>query len=239
MVVYNQRILVVDKDINIRQALENMLTALGYKVFLASNGKEALLSFANNQPDLVILDIILPKLDGYEVCRNIRENSQIPIIILMALNNTSNQVLGLELGADDYIIKPFSPTELEARIKSVLRRADLSLQKPKKSEQKIFRIGNLAINLDKKAVLKNDLRIKLTATEYSVFELLIENSGKSISRKKILENVWGYTPERDIDARIVDVHISRLRAKLEENPGKPDFIITVRGKGYMFPEHCF
>ena len=166
-------------------------------------------------------------------------NSQIPIIILTALNNTSNQVLGLELGADDYIIKPFSPTELEARIKSVLRRADLSLQKPKKSEQKIFRIGNLAINLDKKAVLKNDLRIKLTATEYSVFELLIENSGKSISRKKILENVWGYTPERDIDARIVDVHISRLRAKLEENPGKPDFIITVRGKGYMFPEHCF
>ena len=239
MVVYNQRILVVDKDINIRQALENMLTALGYTVFLASNGKEALLSFANNQPDLVILDIILPKLDGYEVCRNIRENSQIPIIILTALNNTSNQVLGLELGADDYIIKPFSPTELEARIKSVLRRADLSLQKPKKSEQKIFRIGNLAINLDKKAVLKNDLRIKLTATEYSVFELLIENSGKSISRKKILENVWGYTPERDIDARIVDVHISRLRAKLEENPGKPDFIITVRGKGYMFPEHCF
>jgi OmpR family response regulator RpaB len=239
VVVYNPRILVVDKDINIRQALENMLTALGYKVFLASNGKEALLSFTNNQPDLVILDIVLPKLDGYEVCRKIRDNSQVPLIILTALNNTSNQVLGLELGADDYIIKPFSPTELEARIKSVLRRVNLTLQKPKKSEHTNFQIGNLTINLDKKAVSKNDLRIKLTATEYSVFELLIENSGKSISRKKILENVWGYTPERDIDARIVDVHISRLRAKIEETPGKPDFIVTVRGKGYMFPGHCF
>ena len=232
--VYKEKILVVDYDVPLSLILATKLNILGYKVLLASNGKDALNTFNREQPNLVILDILLPKLDGYEVCRKIRENSQVPIIILTALGGISHKVTGLNLGADDYIIKPFSLKELEARIYSVLRRAGLSTRKFKKGFLNIFYVANLIINIEKRQVLKNGTRIKLTEIEFTLLELLIKNAGKKLSRTTILDNIWGYTPERDVDTRVVDVHISRLRSKLEEDPSKPILILTARGAGYIF-----
>jgi len=230
--LYNKKILIADNERDIAKLLKTRLSSLGYKTFLASNGNEALTNFTNHEPDLVLLDVMLPKLDGYEVCRKIRATSSVPIIILTALGNISNRVLGLELGADDYVIKPFSPKELEARIKSALRRSSLKLSKlPKVKTQ--LQIGNFVVDINTKIILKRNLKIKLTEIEYNLLELLIRNTGKNLSRITILNNVWGYTPERYIDTRIVDVHISRLRSKIEENPSKPDLIVTVRGIGYM------
>jgi len=232
-----QKILVVDNEIKIRQLLAKRLTILGYKVFLASNGKEALQNFTNKQPDLIVLDIILSKLDGYEVCRRIRMNSHVPIIILTALDSISDRVMALEIGADDYIIKPFSLNEFEARIRSLLRRSSLTFQTLPNKKRKRLQIGNLYVDMNTKTISKNNLRIKLTILEYSILELLIENAGKKLSRLTILNNIWGYTPERYVDNRIVDVHISRLRLKIEDNPSNPDIILTVRGFGYMLQRH--
>jgi len=231
--IYNQKILIVDEDFTLLQLLKTRLTILGYETILASTGKDALISFRKEQPDLVILDIILPKLDGYEVCRTIRLDSQVPIIILTTLSSLSNRITGLELGADDYITKPFSPSELEARIKSVLRRYNFqkSLSPPKKKK---IQISNLSIDMNDRVISKTNSKIKLTSIEYNLLRLLIENAGEKLSRTTILNNVWGYTPERSVDSRIVDVHISRLRSKIEEDPSNPDLILTIRGTGYMF-----
>ena len=231
--VYKEKILVVDYDVPLSLILATKLNILGYKVLLASNGKDALNTFNREQPNLVILDILLPKLDGYEVCRKIREGSQVPIIMLTSLGGISDRVLGLELGADDYVVKPFSPKELEARIRAVLRRTHPKQKTQLEKKQNFFYLGDLVIDLNKKIVIKNDLRILLTGIEFSLLELLISNAGKRLSRTTILDNVWGYTPERYVDTRVVDVHISRLRSKLEKDPGNPDFIITARGVGYM------
>jgi OmpR family response regulator RpaB len=230
---YNEKILIVDDEPNILHILGTRLRLKGYSILFASDGKEALAVFIKETPDLVILDIMLPRLDGYEVCRQIREFSQVPIIMLTALGNVSEKILGLELGADDYIVKPFSPKELEARIKTVLRRAIAQSGGHSKTKV-IYQLGNLVINLEKQDVLKNNEKIKLTSLEFNLLLLLINNSGKRLSRTEILDNIWGYTPERYIDTRLVDVHISRLRSKLEEDPGTPDLILTARGTGYMF-----
>lgn len=235
---YNEKILVVDDEINIRQILETRLSIRGYTVILASNGEEALDLFCKEKPDLVILDIMLPVINGHEVCSKIRERSHIPIIMLTALGDISDRVLGLELGADDYVIKPFSPKELEARIRSVLRRTNstkvLSLQNKNKN---ILQIGNLTIDTNKRQVFKGKKRIKLTGMEFNLLELLVTKAGERLSRSLILERVWGYTPERYLDTRVVDVHISRLRYKLEEDPSNPDLILTARGTGYMFQRY--
>lgn len=232
---YNETILVVDDEINIRQILETRLSIRGYKVILASNGKEALEIFQKEKPDLIILDIMLPKLDGYEVCTKIRQESEIPIIMLTALGDISDRVMGLELGADDYVMKPFSPKELEARIRSVLRRTNFKkYDNLKSSPQTILKVGKLLIDRNKRQVFKEEKRIKLTGMEFNLLELLVTKAGERLSRSFILDQVWGYTPERYLDTRVVDVHISRLRSKLEEDPSNPDLIITARGTGYMF-----
>ena len=145
--------------------------------------------------------------------------------------------MGLELGADDYIIKPFSPTELQARVKSLLRRSSFKNQAPLKKESKVVQVGNLVINTETKIVISNNLKINLTRVEYRILELLVENAGSEITRATILSNVWGYIPERSIDTRIVDVHISRLRSKLKEDANNPDMIITIRGIGYTFSRY--
>jgi len=233
--LYTEKILVVDSDDKLRHLLATRLVNLGYTVFLESTGHDALVTFNKEKPDIAILGLILPKLDGYEVCREIRKKSQLPIILLAALDNISDRITGLDLGADDYVIKPFSPKELEARIRSVLRRADFQNQ-PKK-RQKILNVGKLVIDIQRQQVFKNNLKIHLTAIEFSLLQLLLDNAGKRLSRKIILDNVWGYTPERDVDTRVVDVHISRLRSKIEEDPGNPDLILTVRGKGYLFQKY--
>jgi OmpR family response regulator RpaB len=229
----NEKILIIDDDLTVIQILRTRLTNLGYRIVRSPNDKDALTKFWKEQPDLVVLDIILPKFDGYELCRKIRIDSQVPIIILTALSKLSNRIRGLELGADDYIIKPFSPPELEARIRSVLRRTSLN-QVFTTQKKKEFKIGNLSIDMNTKCIAKDNFKVKLTNIEYSLLNLLMENAGKTLSRTVILNNIWGYTPERAVDTRIVDVHIARLRSKIEEKPGTPDFILTVRGIGYMF-----
>lgn len=233
MEVYNEKILIIDNEIETGQLLKRRLTNLGYNVILTLTVNDALVSFTRECFDLVIIDIILPKLDGYEICRKIRNTSKVPIILLSALGSIQNRIMGLDLGADDYIIKPFSPKELEARIRSVLRRCTIHHTLARK-RKKNLEIGNLVINLNKRFVFKNNLEIKLTSIESNVLELLVNNAGKELSRTMILDNVWGYTPQRIVDTRIVDVHISRLRLKIEENPSDPDLIITVRGIGYVF-----
>lgn len=237
MEISSTKILVIDCELKIQTLLVTRLNNLGYKVFLAANGKDALLNFTRNQPDIVVLDLLLPKLDGYKLCRKIRETSQVPIIILTALNDISDKVKGFNLGADDYLIKPFSPKELEARIKSVLKRSNPQTHEHTIDDPKIFQVENLTIDLEKKSVLKNNLKLTLTNLECSLLKLLIENAGRSFSRTMLLDNVWGYIPVRQIDTRIVDVQISRLRAKIEKDPSQPDFIITVRGIGYKFQYH--
>ena len=230
--VQNEKILVADDEINIRRILETRLSIRGYKVFLAADGEEAITMFKKERPNLVILDLMLPKIDGYGVCRELRKESKVPIIMLTALGGISDRVTGSELGADDYVIKPFSPKELEARIRSVLRRT----QKPvtQKANSEIFYMGNLKIDTLKRQVFKSNRRIKLTGTEFNLLELLINRAGERLTRTLILDKIWGYIPERYVDTRLVDVHISRLRSKLEEDPSNPDLILTARGTGYMF-----
>jgi OmpR family response regulator RpaB len=234
---YSEKILIVDDEPSIRQILETRLSIRGYTVILAANGEEALYLFHNEHPDLVILDIMLPKIDGYEVCSQIRKKSQAPIIMLTALGDISDRVMGLELGADDYVMKPFSPKELEARIRSVLRRVDSKNALINNPHKSILQIGSLVIDTNKRQVFKGAERIKLTGMEFNLLELLVTKAGERLSRSTILDLVWGYTPERYLDTRVVDVHRSRLRSKLEEDPSNPDLIITARGTGYMFQRY--
>ena len=235
MGTYTEKILVIDDQLDVRQILKTRLSVLGYKVILAANGEEALFLFNKENPNLLILDIMLAKIDGYEVCRQIREQSQVPIIILTALGDIADRVFGLELGADDYVIKPFSPRELEARIRSILRRTNINNNST--VDPNILQIANLVINIRKRQVFKGSKRIKLTGMEFNLLELLANKAGERLSRTSILDSVWGYIPERYLDTRVVDVHISRLRSKLEEDPTNPDFILTARGTGYMFQNY--
>jgi two-component system, OmpR family, response regulator RpaB len=233
---FNEKILVVDDEVSIRKILETRLSLQGYQIFLASNGKEALSALKKYKPDLVILDVMLPQLDGFDVCREIRKERRTPIIMLTALSDISNRVLGLDLGADDYIVKPFSLKELEARIRSVLRRTDITRDLKQDTIPNTIVIGTLTVDLIRRHVFKANNRVKLTGMEFNLLELLIKKRGESLSRASILKYVWGYTPERYTDTRVVDVHISRLRAKLEDKPSNPDLILTARGKGYMFQD---
>nr|WKK50210.1 Ycf27 [Ochrosphaera neapolitana] len=176
----------------------------------------------------------MPKLDGYEVCCELRKTSNVPIIILTALGDISDRVMGLEFGADDYIIKPFSPKELEARIRAVLRRTKTNTEPEKLGPKKKIQIKNLLIDLNKRQVFKKGKPVHLTGLEFNLMEFLIDHMGNPLPRTHILNTVWGYIPERYVDTRVVDVYISKLRSKLEDNASKPDLILTVRGNGYMF-----
>ena len=229
-----KKILVVDDEKSIIKILETRLSAIGYLVVSACDGEEALSIFHKENPNLIILDIMMPKLDGYGVCQEIRKESDIPIIMLTALGDISDRITGLELGADDYIVKPFSPKELEARIKSVLRRTEKILTIANMPRSGIINIGLLKVDTNKKQAYKNNIKIRLTGMEFSLLELLVSRAGAPFSRASILQEVWGYMPERHVDTRVVDVHISRLRAKLEDDPSNPDLILTARGTGYLF-----
>jgi OmpR family response regulator RpaB len=207
---------------------------IGYTVVTAADGDEALAVYKKELPNLIILDIMMPRLDGYGVCQEIRKDSDIPIIMLTALGDVADRITGLELGADDYVVKPFSPKELEARIKAILRRVDkLSLHSTAVSSG-IISMGGIKIDTNRRQVYKQNEKIRLTGMEFSLLELLMSKSGEAFSRAAILQEVWGYTPERHVDTRVVDVHISRLRSKLEEDPSNPDLILTARGTGYLF-----
>jgi len=230
---HKEKILVVDDEASIRRILETRLSMIGYDVVTAADGEEALDTFRQAEPDLVVLDVMMPKLDGYGVCQELRRESDVPIIMLTALGDVADRITGLELGADDYVVKPFSPRELEARIRSVLRRVDKTGGSSIPSSG-VIHVGNLRIDTNKRQVYKGDERMRLTGMEFSLLELLVGRSGEAFSRSEILQEVWGYTPERHVDTRVVDVHISRLRAKLEDDPMNPELILTARGTGYLF-----
>lgn len=231
---HKEKILVVDDEISIRRILETRLSMIGYSVITAGDGEEALELYKKEMPSLIILDIMMPKLDGYGVCQEIRKDSDIPIIMLTALGDVADRITGLELGADDYVVKPFSPKELEARIKAILRRVDRVSWNTIATTSGIISMGGIKIDTNRRQVYKQNEKIRLTGMEFSLLELLMSKSGEAFSRASILQEVWGYTPERHVDTRVVDVHISRLRSKLEEDPSNPDLILTARGTGYLF-----
>ena len=228
-----ETILVVDDEASIRRILETRLSMIGYQVVTACDGEEALELFRRTSPDLVVLDVMMPRLDGYGVCQELRKESDVPIVMLTALGDVADRITGLELGADDYVVKPFSPKELEARIRCVLRRVEKDHSSALPSTG-VIEVGTLRIDTNKRQVLRGDERIRLTGMEFSLLELLVSRSGEPFSRGEILREVWGYTPERHVDTRVVDVHISRLRSKLEDDPANPELILTARGTGYLF-----
>ncbi|MEY3757031.1 MAG: two-component response regulator [Cyanobacteriota bacterium] len=229
-----ETILVVDDEASIRRILETRLSMIGYQVVTACDGVEALELFGRTNPDLVVLDVMMPKLDGYGVCQELRKESDVPIVMLTALGDVADRITGLELGADDYVVKPFSPKELEARIRCVLRRVEKEGEGGSIPNSGIIQVGDLRIDTNKRQVYRSDERIRLTGMEFSLLELLVSRSGEPFSRGEILKEVWGYTPERHVDTRVVDVHISRLRSKLEDDPANPELILTARGTGYLF-----
>ena len=229
-----ETILVVDDEASIRRILETRLSMIGYQVLTASDGEEALTLFRSHQPDLVVLDVMMPKLDGYGVCQELRKESDVPIVMLTALGDVADRITGLELGADDYVVKPFSPKELEARIRCVLRRVEKEGSTAGIPNSGVITVGELRIDTNKRQVYRGEERIRLTGMEFSLLELLVSRSGEPFSRGEILKEVWGYTPERHVDTRVVDVHISRLRSKLEDDPANPELILTARGTGYLF-----
>ena len=231
------KILIADDEANIRRILETRLTLFGHTVSSAENGAQALELFRSFEPDLVVLDVMMPELDGFAVVERIRAHSQVPIILLTALGDVADRVTGLQLGADDYMVKPFSPKELEARIRCVSRRVALADGHPAagaSGSHGMVHVGGLSLDFNRRQAYRGDERIKLTGMEFSLLELLISRSGEPIPRLDMLEKVWGYRPERAVDTRVVDVHISRLRGKLEDDPENPELILTARGTGYMF-----
>ena len=224
-------ILVVDDEASIRRMLETRLAMVGYKVLAAADGVEALEIFECQHPDLIVLDVMMPKLDGYGVCQAVRRTSRVPIIMLTALSDVRDRITGLEMGADDYMIKPFSPKELESRVGCILRR--LSGLKPFTYQiTGVIEIGSLIIDMNKRQVFRGDKRIFLTHMEFCFLELLASRPGKPISRQELLQKIWGYSKESNVDTRVVDVHISRLRNKLKGDSEESELFQTVRGIGY-------
>ena len=229
-------ILVVDDEAAVRRVLVMRLQLSGYRVICAEDGEEALELFHRETPDLIVLDVMLPKLDGFAVCRRLRAESCVPIIFLSAVDAISERVAGLDLGADDYLPKPFSPKELEARITTILRRVGSGAAVVENREvptgQGVLRLGDLVVDTNRRQVTRDGERINLTYTEFSLLELLFRDPGSVVPRAEILEQLWGYPPRRSADLRVVDVYVARLRGKLEPDPRNPELILTVRGIGY-------
>ena len=223
-------ILVVDDEKPIVEILKMNLIKSGYRVIEAYDGIEAVNKALSEEPDLILLDVMLPGQDGFSVCKKIRATSSVPIIMLTARDEEVDKILGLELGADDYITKPFSLRELMARVKANLRRTQLAESGDGANE--ILTFGDLTINLDKYEVKKRGTIIELTFREFELLKFLATKSGKIFSRESLLNKVWDY--EFYGDVRTVDVTIRRLREKIEDNPSIPSYIMTKRGVGYYF-----
>ncbi|MCH2311268.1 MAG: response regulator transcription factor [SAR202 cluster bacterium] len=225
-------ILVVEDDPNIQEALRYSLEKENYRLILADDGDLALTLAQNHSPDLILLDIMLPGMDGLTVCKRIREENNVPIIMLTAKTEEIDKVLGLELGADDYITKPFSMRELIARIKVQLRHSSSKNGTTKANATDILNFGNLVVDTYSYTAKLNDVQLNLRPREFNLLTFFMRNKGKALTRLQILEALWGH--DYIGDTRTVDVHISWLRQKLETNPEKPLRIVTVRGIGYRF-----
>jgi two-component system KDP operon response regulator KdpE len=224
--VQSHLVLVIDDEIQIRRLLRITLEANGYKVIEAENGKDGLVEAASRHPDIVILDLGLPDMDGVTVLKRLREWSQIPVVVLSVRERDEDKTTALDNGADDYVTKPFSTPELLARLRVALRHAQPS------DEQAVFRCGELEVDLGARLVKVKGQQIKLTATEYSLLRLLVRHAGKVLTHNQILKEVWG--PNATEQTHYLRVYMARLREKIEAVPSRPSFLITEPGVGYRF-----
>lgn len=225
-----KKVLVVDDEKLIVKGIRFSLEQDGMEVDCAYDGEEALKMATEHKYDMILLDIMLPKLDGFQVCQQIREFSQVPIVMLTAKGDDMDKILGLEYGADDYITKPFNILEVKARIKAIMRRTAQS--HPKEEEQKVVENGDLKLDCESRRLFILGNEINLTAKEFDLLELLVLNPNKVYSRENLLNMVWGY--EYPGDVRTVDVHVRRLREKIEKNPSEPKYVHTKWGVGYYY-----
>ncbi len=241
----DELLLIVEDDPSLQEVIRIGLEDEGYRVVTASDGHAALDAFASHRPDLVLLDVMLPGLDGFEVCRELRKTSLVPVVMLTARSSTVDVVVGLESGADDYVTKPFEFSELVARVRSVLRRASVRAAADEGSDTaartvssapsaqgaaSTLTLGPLLIDSAAYSVKRGPEHVPLTVTEFRLLYELARHAGQALTRDQLLELVWGYSYLGD--SRLVDVHVQRLRAKIEEDPARPGLILTVRGVGY-------
>ncbi len=222
-----QTVLVVDDEPMVREVLAQYLTHDGFVVVEAADGEEAVAKLDTCAPDLVLLDLMLPKRHGLEVLRHARSTSDVPIILLTALGDEKDRVTGLELGADDYVVKPFSPREVAARVKSVLRRSSGP------ARPAIMNFGDVSVDFDRRTVERAGDEVELTRLEFDLLAFLLGNPNRVVSRDELLQSVWDSSAEWQ-DPATVTVHVRRLRQKLENDPSEPDHILTVYGVGYRF-----
>ena len=224
-------ILIVDDDDMLRDALQRKLEGEQFRAITAATGQEALEAFASPnglKPDLVLLDVMLPDIEGTSVCQQIRQHSSVPIIMLTARSEEADRILGLELGADDYITKPFSPREMVARVKAVLRRVGPDALH---GQERVLSGAGVTLNLDTREVTINDKPVELTPTQMKILQVLMQQPGRVFSTDELLDAVWDY---RQYDPHLVETHISNLRNRIEDDPKNPERIITVRSFGYKF-----
>lgn len=222
------KVLVVDDDAALAEMLSLVLRNEGFEAIWCGHGDKALSAFRDSRPDLVLLDVMLPGQNGVDVCREIRSESVVPIVMLTAKSDTIDVVAGLEAGADDYVAKPFKAKELVARIRTRLRRS------PEESDLETLRIGDLTISVDGHSVKRNGVPIQLTPLEFDLLLALARRPWQVFSREVLLEEVWGY--RHAADTRLVNVHVQRLRSKIERDPERPEIVVTVRGIGYKAGE---
>lgn len=225
------RILLVDDEPLILKGLKYTLEKDGYETLAAQDGEEALQMFRTQAPDLILLDVMLPKMDGITVCQRIRETSNVPIIMLTAKGEDMDKILGLEYGADDYMTKPFNILEVKTRIKTILRRANHAAPQ---EDGSVFRVRDLEVNVINRSVSLGGQEVRLTAKEFDLLQLFLTHRGRVFTREEMLDAVW--KNDYSGDARTVDVHIRRLREKIERNPTQPEFIFTKWGVGYYFTD---
>lgn len=218
------KLLIADDNADIRDILATFAEGAGYQVVTASNGKDALAKFREGGISLLLLDVTMPGADGFQVCREIRRESNVPIIMITARGEDYDRIMGLELGADDYVVKPFSPQEVMARVKAVLRRL------PREKGEKCVSVGNLKLDEDRGEAEIAGVRLSLTRKEYDILCLMLQNPGRIFSRESLLDSLWGY--DYTGDTRTVDTHIRRLRAKLENAGARGFSVSTVWGRGY-------
>ena len=223
-------ILLVDDEDSVQKLLAYPLEREGFRVLQARDGEEALERFASEDVDLVVLDLMLPKLDGLEVCKRLRAESQVPIIMLTARDDELDKVVGLELGADDYITKPFSIREFRSRVRALLRRA--AVARPAGDDDEVISAFGLQLDLGRRTVEARGLPVQLTYVEFELLRALASHPGRVYSRRMLLESLWGAADYRE--PRTIDVHVRHLREKLERDPAEPEYILTVRGVGYRF-----
>ena len=226
------RVLVVEDEQSLRDPLVYLLKKEGYEVVIAETGDDAISIFGHDNIDIVVLDLMLPGMDGNEVCRSIRQKSNVPIIILTAKDSEIDKVVSLELGADDYVTKPYSSRELLARMKAVLRRNSERVTKQPVSD--IIEVGRISMNLDRHLVYVDGKEISLPLKEYELLEMLMTNANRVLTRAQLIDSVWGHGYFGD--TKTLDVHIKRIRSKIEKNPAIPEHLLTVRGVGYRFDE---